>query len=75
MSKEKGIVLEGIVEEVNGFFFKIRLGNGILTQAYLAGKMRKNFIRTIPGDSILVEVSPYDLTRGRIIFRERNAKK
>lgn len=75
MAKEKGIVLEGIVEEVNGFFFKIRLGNGMLTQAYLSGNIRRHFIRTIPGDKILVEVSPYDLTRGRIIFRERNAKK
>jgi len=75
MAKEEGIVLKGTVEEVNGFFFKIRLENGILTQAYLSGKMRQNFIRTIPGDTIHVEVSPYDLTRGRIVFREKVTKK
>jgi translation initiation factor IF-1 len=51
--------------------FKVELDNGREVLAHVAGKMRKNFIRIVPGDRVRVEISPYDLNRGRIIYRER----
>ena len=70
MSKEEGITVEGIVEEDNGNGnYRVKLDNGHVVLGHLAGKMRKNFIRVLPADRVIVEISPYDLTRGRITYR------
>ena len=73
MAKEAAIEVEGIVKEaLPNTTFKVELKNGgHVILAHLSGKMRKHFIRIVPGDSVNVELSPYDLNRGRIIFRER----
>ena len=68
--KEKGIVVEGTVEEaLPNAMFRVRLDTGHEVLAHVSGKMRMHFIRILPGDRVKVELSPYDLTRGRIIFR------
>ncbi|WP_456401730.1 translation initiation factor IF-1 [Persephonella sp.] len=68
--KEKGIVVEGTVEEaLPNAMFKVKLDTGHEVLAHVSGKMRMHFIRILPGDKVKVELSPYDLTRGRIIFR------
>ncbi len=68
--KEKGIVLEGIVEEaLPNAMFRVKLDTGHEILAHVSGKMRVNFIRILPGDRVKVELSPYDLTRGRIVYR------
>jgi translation initiation factor IF-1 len=72
MAKEEAIEVEGtVVEALANTQFRVKLENGHLVLAHVAGKMRKHFIRIVPGDKVKVEVSPYDLNRGRIIFRER----
>lgn len=72
MAKEEAIEAEGTVNEaLANTQFRVELDNGHEVLAHVAGKMRKNFIRIVPGDRVLVEISPYDLKRGRIIFRER----
>ncbi len=72
MAKEEAIPMEGtVVEALANTQFRVALDNGHVVMAHVAGKMRKNFIRIVPGDKVKVEVSPYDLTRGRIIFRAR----
>ena len=73
MAKEESkIQLEGtIVEALPATQFRVRLDNGHEILAYLSGKMRKFYIRILLGDRVKVEVSPYDLTRGRIVFRHR----
>jgi translation initiation factor IF-1 len=73
MAKEKGIILNGVVlEALGGIRFKCALENGQEVLCTLSGKMHgKNFIRTNPGDKVQIEVCPYDLSRGRIIYRER----
>jgi len=72
MAKEEGIEVEGIVvEALANTQFRVKLDTGHLVLAHVAGRMRKNFIRIVPGDKVKVEVSPYDLNRGRITFRER----
>jgi translation initiation factor IF-1 len=69
--KEKGIVLEGTVEEaLPNAMFRVKLDAGHEVLAHVSGKMRVHFIRILPGDRVKVELSPYDLTRGRIIYRE-----
>ena len=69
-SKEEKIVVEGtIVEALPGTQFRVQLDTGHEILAYLSGKMRKYNIRILPGDRILMEISPYDITRGRIIYR------
>jgi translation initiation factor IF-1 len=69
--KEKGIVLEGTVEEaLPNAMFRVKLDTGHMVLAHVSGKMRVHFIRILPGDRVKVELSPYDLTRGRIIYRE-----
>ena len=60
-----------IVDALSNGVFKVKLQTGHEVQAHLAGKMRKNFIRVLRGDRVTVELSPYDLTRGRITFRQR----
>lgn len=70
--KEETIEVEGLVKEsLPNTMFKVELINKHEVLAHLSGKMRKNYIRIVPGDRVKVELSPYDLTRGRIIFRER----
>lgn len=70
--KEKGIEVEGIVlENLPNARFRVRLeeGDGMELLAHVSGKMRMNYIRILPGDRVRVELSPYDLTRGRIVYR------
>ncbi len=68
--KEKGIVVEGTVEEaLPNAMFRVKLDTGHEVLAHVSGKIRMHFIRILPGDRVKVELSPYDLTRGRIIFR------
>ena len=72
MAKEEAIEVEGIVKEaLPNTMFRVELQNGHMIMAHLSGKMRKHYIRIVPGDSVKVELSPYDLNKGRIIFRER----
>lgn len=68
--KEEALELEGTVTEaLPNTMFKIELENGIEILGHISGKMRKHYIRILPGDRVTVEVSPYDLTRGRITYR------
>ena len=70
MAKEEFLELPGIVTEARpNTMFKIRLENGHEIIAHMAGKMRKNYIRVRPGDKVLVEMTPYDLSKGRITYR------
>jgi translation initiation factor IF-1 len=70
--KEEAIQVEGKVKEaLANTQFRVELSNGHEVIAHVAGRMRKNFIRIIPGDVVTVEVSPYDLARGRIVYRGR----
>ena len=72
MAKEEAIEVEGIVSEaLPNTMFRVELQNKHIILAHLSGKMRKHYIRIVPGDSVKVALSPYDLNRGRIIFRER----
>ncbi len=72
MAKEEAIKTEGrIVEALPNTQFIVELETGHRVLAYIAGKMRKNFIRIVPGDRVTVEITPYDLGRGRIVYRER----
>ena len=75
MAKEDDkLVVEGLViEALPGTQFKVKLESGHVILAYLSGKMRKFYIRILLGDRVKVEMSPYDLTRGRITFRHRKA--
>ena len=62
--------MEGVVTEtLPNTTFRVELENGHVVTAHISGKMRKHFIRILPGDKVLVELSPYDLTRGRIVYR------
>jgi translation initiation factor IF-1 len=70
MTKEELIETEGkVVEALPNAMFRVELENGHLVLAHVSGKMRMNFIRILPGDKVKLELSPYDLTRGRITFR------
>jgi translation initiation factor IF-1 len=70
--KEEAFEVEGTVTQaLANTRFRVQLDNGVEVMAHVAGKMRKNFIRIVPGDKVKVELSPYDLTKGRIVFRER----
>jgi len=70
MPKEDAIEVIGtVLETLPNAMFRVELENKHLVLAHVSGKMRKNFIRILPGDKILVELSPYDLTRGRIVYR------
>ncbi len=72
-NKDEAIEVEGVVKEaLPNTMFRVELQNGgHVILAHLSGKMRKHYIRIVPGDTVKVELSPYDLNRGRIIFRER----
>lgn len=70
MAKEELIETEGkIVETLPNAMFRVELENGHIVLAHVSGKMRMNFIRILPGDKVKLELSPYDLSRGRITFR------
>jgi translation initiation factor IF-1 len=71
MTKEDAIEVEGtVVEPLPNAMFRVELENGHRVLAHVSGKMRMNFIRILPGDRVSVEVSPYDLSKGRIVYRE-----
>ncbi|MDZ7699518.1 MAG: translation initiation factor IF-1 [Deltaproteobacteria bacterium] len=72
MPKEEPIEVEGVViETLPNAMFRVELKNGHRVLGHISGKMRKHFIKILPGDKVYVELSPYDLTRGRIIYREK----
>ena len=72
MAKEEALQVEGKVKEaLANTQFRVELPNGHQVIAHVAGRMRKNLIRIIPGDSVTVEISPYDLSKGRIVYRGR----
>ena len=72
MAKKDAIEVEGVVKTpLPNTMFKVDLANGHEVLAHISGKMRLNYIRIVPGDRVLVELSPYDLTRGRITYRFR----
>lgn len=70
MAKEDVITVEGtVVETLPNAMFKVELDNGHRVLAHISGKMRMHFIKILPGDKVSIELSPYDLTRGRIVYR------
>lgn len=70
MAKEEAITVEATVKEaLPNARFRVELENGHIVLAHISGKMRQNFIKILPGDTVTVEISPYDLTRGRITYR------
>ena len=72
MTNDDSIQTSGIVKDVlPGTMFRVELTNGHMVLAHISGKMRKNFIRIVPGDKVELELSPYDLTKARITFREK----
>ena len=72
MSKEEAIEVEGsVIEPLPNAMFKVELDNGHVVTAHISGKMRKNYIRILTGDTVTVEMTPYDLTKGRIVYRGR----
>ncbi len=75
MPKEEAIQVEGtIVEPLPNAMFRVELDNGHRVLAHISGKMRMHFIKILPGDRVTIELSPYDLTRGRVTFRAKNKK-
>ena len=71
MAKEEAIQMNGVVKEtLPNTVFRVELENGHIITAHISGKMRKNYIRILTGDKVIVEISPYDLSKGRIDFRE-----
>ncbi len=71
MAKNDVIEVEGkVLEVIPGGNFKVELSNGHVIEAHISGKMRMNYIRISPGDKVMIELSPYDLTRGRITYRK-----
>jgi translation initiation factor IF-1 len=72
MAKEDAIQMEGkVVETLPNTTFRVELDNGHIVTAHISGKMRKHYIRILTGDKVTVELTPYDLTKGRIIYRGR----
>ena len=72
MAKEESIEMQGIVlEPLPNTTFRVELENGHVIMAHISGKMRKNYIRILTGDKVTVQITPYDLTKGRITFRAR----
>ena len=70
MAKEEAITLQGkVIEALSGARFRVQIETGQVILAHVSGKMRKHFIRILPGDTVTIEVSPYDLSRGRITYR------
>jgi translation initiation factor IF-1 len=72
MPKEDAIEVEGtVIEPLPNAMFRVELANGHKVLAHISGKMRMHYIKILPGDKVIVELSPYDLSRGRIIYRVR----
>jgi len=72
MSKEDAIEVEGVVvEPLPNAMFRVELPNGHKVLAHISGKMRMHYIKILPGDKVILELSPYDLSRGRIVYRVR----
>jgi translation initiation factor IF-1 len=72
MAKEDAIQVEGkVIETLPNAMFRVELDNGHKVLAHISGKMRMHYIRILPGDRVTVELSPYDLTRGRVVFRAK----
>ncbi len=72
MGKEDAIQMEGkVIETLPNAMFRVELDNGHKVLAHISGKMRMHYIRILPGDKVTVELSPYDLTRGRIVYRSK----
>ncbi|MBI2994114.1 MAG: translation initiation factor IF-1 [Gammaproteobacteria bacterium] len=72
MAKEDQIEMEGtVIETLPNTMFRVELDNGHVITAHISGKMRKNYIRILTGDRVTVEMTPYDLSKGRIIYRAR----
>ena len=72
MSKDDVLEVEGtVLEKLRNAMFQVELENGHKILAHISGKLRMNFIRILPGDKVLIEMSPYDLTKGRIIWRAK----
>ncbi|HLA05220.1 MAG TPA: translation initiation factor IF-1 [Syntrophales bacterium] len=72
MGKEEAIEVEGrVIEPLPNAMFRVELDNGYKVLAHISGKMRMHFIKILPGDKVTVELSPYDLSRGRIIYRTK----
>ena len=73
MSKDDVIEAEGkVLEALPNATFKVQLSNGHTITAYISGKLRMNYIKILPGDGVTVQISPYDLSRGRIVYRKKN---
>ncbi|MCL2841315.1 MAG: translation initiation factor IF-1 [Defluviitaleaceae bacterium] len=72
MSKDDVIEVDGkVIEKLPNAKFQVQLENGHIILAHISGKLRTNYIRIIPGDKVLIEMSPYDLTKGRIVWRDK----
>ena len=72
MAKQPNIELDGIIKQaLSNAMFRVELENGHIITAHISGKMRKYYIKLLPGDKVKLEMSPYDLTKGRIVYRER----
>ncbi|MBM4216701.1 MAG: translation initiation factor IF-1 [Gammaproteobacteria bacterium] len=72
MSKEDAIQMDGeVIDTLPNTTFRVKLSNGHIVMAHISGKMRKNYIRILTGDTVTVELTPYDLTKGRIVYRGR----
>ncbi|HFD15757.1 MAG TPA: translation initiation factor IF-1 [Rhodospirillales bacterium] len=72
MAKEDHIEMEGeVIETLPNTMFRVRLDNGHVVTAHISGKMRKHYIRILKGDRVVVQLTPYDLTKGRIVYRLR----
>ena len=75
MAKEDQIEMEGtVIDTLPNTMFRVQLENGHVVIAHISGKMRKNYIRILTGDKVTVQLTPYDLTKGRISFRSRDGK-
>lgn len=72
MAKEEGLEMDGtVIDTLPNTMFKVELENGHIVTAHISGKMRKNYIRILKGDKVIVELTPYDLSKGRITFRNK----
>lgn len=76
MPKEDSIEMDGVVvDSLPNTTFKVKLENGHIVNAHISGRMRKHYIRILTGDKVTVELTPYDLSRGRIVFRDAGKKR
>mgnify|MGYP005652370087 CR=1 FL=1 len=75
MAKEESIEMNGVViDSLPNTVFKVKLENGHVVQAHISGRMRKHYIRILTGDTVKVELTPYDLSKGRIVYRDSGKK-